>query len=137
MIKTVDIRNRLKDIEEFLLESYREGREDKKRDWRTYEQNLMNRIKMAVKNLEPLVDKATSFEIHKGRGARKKLSLKQRVILLLLKEMFGKSNRMMASMLAVFSLLSDIDVSYKTIERLYSDTEVEMGNLQSAYPYLE
>ena len=32
MIKTVDIRNRLKDIEEFLLESYREGREDKKRD---------------------------------------------------------------------------------------------------------
>ena len=30
-------------------------------------------------------------------------------------------------MLAVFSLLSDIDVSYKTIERLYSDTEVEMA----------
>ena len=127
MIKTMDIRNRLKDIEEFLLESYREGREDKKRDWRTYEQKLMNRIKVAVKNLEPLVDKATSFEIHKERGARKKLSLKQRVILLLLKEMFGKSNRMMASMLAVFSLLSDIDVSYKTIERLYSDTEVEMA----------
>ncbi|HDN50185.1 MAG TPA: ISNCY family transposase, partial [Thermoplasmatales archaeon] len=75
----------------------------------------------------PLVDKATSFKIHKERGARKKLSLKQRVILLLLKEMFGKSNRMMASMLAVFSLLSDIDVSYKTIERLYSDTEVEMA----------
>ena len=34
MIKTVDIRNRLKDIEEFLLESYREGKEDKKREWR-------------------------------------------------------------------------------------------------------
>jgi len=49
MIKTVDIRNRLKDIEEFLLESYREGREDNKRDWRTYEQKLMNRIRAAVK----------------------------------------------------------------------------------------
>lgn len=34
---------------------------------------------------------------------------------------------MMASMLAVFSLLSDIDVSYKTVERLYSDPEVEMA----------
>ncbi len=30
-------------------------------------------------------------------------------------------------MLAVFSLLSGVDVSYKTIERLYSDPEVEMA----------
>jgi transposase len=41
--------------------------------------------------------------------------------------MFGKSNRLMASMIAIFSLLSGIDVSYKTIERLYSDPEVEMA----------
>jgi len=47
--------------------------------------------------------------------------------MLLLKELFGKSNRMMASMLAIFSLLSGIDVSYKTVERLYSDPEVEMA----------
>lgn len=33
----------------------------------------------------------------------------------------------MASTLAVFSLLSGIDVSYKTVERLYSDPEVEMA----------
>ena len=30
-------------------------------------------------------------------------------------------------MLAVFSLLSGIDVSYKTVERLYSDPEVEIA----------
>lgn len=33
----------------------------------------------------------------------------------------------MALMLAVFSLLSDVDVSYKTVERLYSDPEVKMA----------
>jgi len=30
-------------------------------------------------------------------------------------------------MLAIFSLLSGIDISYKTVERLYSDPEVEMA----------
>jgi len=33
----------------------------------------------------------------------------------------------MASMLTLFSLPSGIDVSYKTVERLYSDPEVEMA----------
>ncbi|EQD74883.1 ISA1214-6 transposase, partial [mine drainage metagenome] len=47
------------------------------------------------------------------------LSLEQRVKLLLIKQLVGESN-----MLAIFSMLSGIDVSYKTIERLYSDDEV-------------
>ena len=34
---------------------------------------------------------------------------------------------MMASMLTVCSLPSEIDVSYKTIERLYSDPEIEIA----------
>lgn len=127
MIRSKDIRDRLKDIEEFLLKEYKENKEEKKRDWRTYEQRLMKRIKEAIKNLEPLVDEATSFEIRREKGRKAKLELKQKVILLLLKELFGKSNRMMASMLAVFSLLSGIDVSYKTVERLYSDPEVEIA----------
>ncbi|CAD7766730.1 MAG: hypothetical protein DNFNHJIP_00128 [Candidatus Argoarchaeum ethanivorans] len=87
----------------------------------------MNRIKGAIKNLEPLIDEAINFEIHRGQGRKPELELKQRVIILLLKELFGKSNRMMASMLAVFSLLSGIDASYKTVERLYSDPEVEIA----------
>jgi transposase len=36
----------------------------------------------------------------------------------------GESNRMFANMLAIFSMLSGIDISYKTVERLYSDHEV-------------
>lgn len=127
MMKSEDIRDRIKDIEEFLLKRYKENKDEKKRDWRTYEQQLMNRIKEAIRNLEPLIDEAIDFEVHKGKGRKPELELKQKVIILLLKELFGKSNRMMASMLAVFSLLSGIDVSYKTVERLYSDPEVEMA----------
>ncbi len=87
----------------------------------------MNRVKKAIKNLEPLIDETINFETHRGQGRKPDLELKQKVITLLLKELFGESNRMMASMLAVFSLLSGIDVSYKTVERLYSDPEVEMA----------
>jgi len=60
------------------------------------------------------------------RGRKPELRLKQKTELLLLKYLFGKSNREMSVMLVVFSLLSDIDVSYKTVERLYSDDEVLM-----------
>jgi len=127
MMRSKDIQDRLKDIEEFLLEQYKENREENKRDWRTYEQRLMNRVKRAIKNLEPLIDEATNFETHRKQGRKPDLEIKQKVTILLLKELFGKSNRMMASMLAVFSLLSGIDVSYKTVERLYSDQEVEMA----------
>jgi transposase len=127
MIRGQDIRDRLKDIDDFLLRDYKETKEEQKRDWRTYEQRLMKRVREAIKNLEPLVDEAIRFEKHKGKGRVSKLSLKQKVILLLLKQLFGKSNRMMASMLAIFSLLSGIDVSYKTVERLYSDPEVELA----------
>jgi len=127
MINSQDIRNRLQDIEDFLLTEYKETAEEPIRDWRTYEQRLMRRVKEAIRNLEPLVNEATCFERHKGQGRISKLELRQKVILLFLKQLFGKSNRMMASMLAIFSLLSGIDVSYKTIERLYSDPEVELA----------
>ncbi|MBE0525290.1 MAG: ISNCY family transposase [Methanosarcinales archaeon] len=126
-MRSQDITDRLKEIEDFLLDEYKENKEKKKRDWRTYEQQLMNRIKGAIKNLEPLINESINFKIHRGQGRVPELELKQKVMILLLKELFGKSNRMMASMLSVFSLLSGIDVSYKTVERLYSDPEVEIA----------
>ena len=50
--------------------------------------------------------------------------MEQRIKVLLIKQLIGKSNRMFANMLAIFSMVSGIDVSCKTIERLYSDDEV-------------
>ncbi len=127
MLKSDDIRDRIKDIDDFLLKQYKDRKIEKKRDWRTYEQQLMKRIKGAIRNLEPLIDQSINIEIHRGPGRPPELELKQRVIILLLKELLGESNRMMASMLGLFSLLSGIDVGYKTVERLYSNHDVEMA----------
>jgi len=110
-----------------IIEEYKEEKPDKKRDWRTYEQQLEKRIKTAVRELEPLIDEAISHvQIRKfeTRGRKRKLTLKQRVTALLIKHLIEKSNREMSNILVLFSLLSEISVSYKIIERLYSDDEV-------------
>lgn len=127
MMRSEDIRNRLRDIDEYLLNQYKESKVIKKRDWQTYEQQLMNRIKGAIRNLEPLINEATNIKIHRGSGRLPTLNLKQSTIILLLKELFGETNRKMASMLALFSLLSGIDISYKTVERLYSNYDVKLA----------
>lgn len=49
------IQETLKEIEDYLLQEYKDEKEEKKRDWRTYEQRLMHRIKTAIRNLEPLI----------------------------------------------------------------------------------
>lgn len=126
------IQKRLKEIDDFLLAKYKRikkrERKGKKRNWKTYEQQLAFRIKEAMKNLEPLISEAvSSIRVSEGRGRKPKLSVKQRVTLLMLKRLFGKSNRNMACMLAIFSILSQVDVSYKIIEHLYSDPEVELA----------
>lgn len=61
------------------------------------------------------------------RGNAPKLTLEQKVLLLLLKHFCGKSNRTMEWMVVLFLWLTKIDVSYKTIERLYSDELVQMA----------
>lgn len=128
MLRTKDIREKLKDIDEFLLDEYKKKHPEEKRDWRTYEQQLAARLKYAIRNLEPLISEAVStLHVERGQGRKPELSLKQRVILILIKELFDKSNRNMEAMLDLFCLLNDVEVSYKSIERLYSDPEVEMA----------
>ncbi len=132
MMGSEDIRDRLKDIDDYLLKKYKESNQIEKRDWRTYEQQLMKRVKGAICNLEPLINEATNIEIHRGPGRPPDLDIKQSVTILLIKELIGKSNRSMASMLDLFSLLSGINVNYKKVERLYSNYDVSLAihNLQ-------
>ena len=128
-IKTKDVRDIVAILDD-LIEDYKEKSEDKKRDWRTYEQRLTERLKKAFKELKPLVQEAVStIKIVKGetRGSKPQLTLEQKILALLLKHLIGKSNRNMSSMLVLFMWLTNIDVSYKTIERLYSDQEVILG----------
>lgn len=68
MLKSDDIRDRIKDIDDFLPKQYKDRKVEKKRDWRTYEQQLMKRIKGAIRNLEPLIDQSINIEIHRGPG---------------------------------------------------------------------
>ncbi|HAZ13285.1 MAG TPA: ISNCY family transposase [Bdellovibrionales bacterium] len=127
-MRSKEIRDRLREIDEYILDQYKATHPEKKRDWRTYEQQLVHRVKTAIKNLEPLIDEATkNILVVRDTGRPPQLSIKQKLTLLLMKELFDKSNRSMASMLAAFSLLNGIDVSYKTLERLYSDPEVEIA----------
>ncbi|MDO9580300.1 MAG: hypothetical protein Q7J06_07000 [Bacteroidales bacterium] len=112
---------------DYIIEEYKQESPNQKRDWRTYEQRLAERLKTAYKELKPLVKEAVqSLEIVQGetRGVKQKLTLEQKVLLVLIKHLFGKSNRDMAIMVVIFSWLTDIDISYKTVERLYSDDQV-------------
>lgn len=128
MLRTKDLREKIREIDAYLLEEYRKNHPEKQRNWRTYEQQLAGRLKFAIRNLEPLIDEAVStLRVERGRGRSPGLSLKQRVILILVKELFDKSNRNMEAMLDLFCLLNGIEVSYKSIERLYSDPVVEIA----------
>mgnify|MGYP001611632424 FL=1 len=128
-ITTKEVRETVDMLDE-IIEEYKEKTPSKKRDWRTYEQRLAKRIKEAIRELEPLIDEAvSSIKIVNGetRGRPSELTLKQKVILVLIHRLVGKSNRGMSCMLAIFCLLSDVDVSYKTVERLYSEELVIMA----------
>lgn len=119
-----------------VIEEYKKEHPASKRDWRTYEQQFSRRAKAAFQDLEPLVEEAVSsikVESGENRGNEPKLTLKQKVLVLLLKHFCGKSNRAMEWMVVLFSLLTTIDVSYKTIERLYSEEAVRLAifNLHS------
>jgi transposase len=128
-ISTNEVRDVASIIDD-IIEEYKENSPSMKRDWRTYEQRVAKRLRTAFNELRPLVQEAVlSITIITGerRGAKPILTLEQRVLALLLKHLIGKSNREMSLMLVVFSWLSGIDVSYKTIERLYSDPEVKLA----------
>jgi transposase len=115
---------------ESIVKEYKKENPEKKRDYKTYEQQFARRAKTCFDELNPLIDEAiSSIKKISGehRGNEPKLVLKQKVFLLLLKSLFGKSNRSMEWMIVLFSGVTGVDVSYKTIERLYSDVEVQLA----------
>lgn len=126
-LRTKQLRRKVKELDEHILEDYKKirAKERVKRDYVKYEGDFMKRLKEAVKNLEPLIDKATkNFSVYKGKGGKPKLSLNKKLRMILVKQLVDKSNRSMAYLTGVFSTMIKVDVSYKTVERLYSDPEV-------------
>lgn len=125
-LKTKDVRKTVKLLDKIIKE-YNKDSPDKKKDWRTKEERIHQRLRTAFVELKPLVEEAVnSIKFIRGetRGSHPILTLEQKTLLLLLKHLISKSNRNMSHMLVLFLLLTNIDISYKTIERLYSDPEV-------------
>ncbi|MGC8665060.1 MAG: hypothetical protein ACP5SE_05295 [Nitrososphaeria archaeon] len=85
MIKDEDISTVLKEIDEHIRKEYLESRPKKKRDWRTNEQAEAERIREAMKELNPLIHEAVStIRIASGPGRPQALDLEQKVKLLLI-----------------------------------------------------
>ena len=124
---TEEVRRRVADLERLIAEEYKPQHPPQKRDWRTYEQQLAVRIRQVMRNLGPLVQDACAFYRAPRPGPQPILTLEQKLTLSLLKILYKQSNRRMSFGLVAFSLLSGIEVSYKGIERLYSDPEVQLA----------
>lgn len=115
-------------MDKLLINEYKEKSVQKERDSALYEREFKRRIKKAIKLLAPITKEATKdLRIYRERGRRPELKPDEKLRLILIHQLFGKSNRMMSYMLLIFSLMTGVDVSYKTVERLYSDEETEIA----------
>ena len=120
------LKQKLIELDKTLLPKYRKESVKFKRDDTQYERDYMKRVKEVIRNLESLIKQAiVNLRFHRGKGARPKLKIEQKLRLILIHQLIGKSNRNMAYMLDLFSMMTGINISYKTVERLYSDSEVE------------
>ncbi|MFW6283176.1 MAG: ISNCY family transposase [Minisyncoccales bacterium] len=121
-----DIHNKLKEVENYLLEQYKKQHPLKGRDYAEYEKEFKRRLRRAMALIPRLVKESTeNLIVYRGKGNKSSLELDKKVRMALNSQLVGKSNRMMAYTTELFSLLTGIVRSYKTVERLYSDEEVE------------
>ncbi|NOX72055.1 MAG: hypothetical protein GXO64_05180, partial [Candidatus Micrarchaeota archaeon] len=85
-------------------------------------------VKDRLKKLPEYIEKASSMiTVQKKRGPDKELDLVQRTTLFLFAKLMRKSNMDMEEILILLKPLFNISISYKIIERLYSDDEVRMA----------
>ena len=122
------IHDKLRELEKYLLEKYKKEHPQKETDYAEYEKEFKRRFKNAMKEMPSLIEKAAvNLKFYRRKGDKPSLNIDQRLRLLLISQLAGKSNRMMAYMTELFSVITGINKSYKTIERLYSDKEIEIA----------
>jgi transposase len=91
-------------------------------EWEKKREKVKGRLRNLRVYVKQAVDALQREEQSKGRPPV--IDLEKKVMLFLYARMLNKSNRGMEELLEVFQPLFGFDVSYKTIERLYSDEEV-------------
>ena len=122
-----DVRKRVRDLDS-IIEAYKKEHPKKKRDYAHYEKEFKKRLKKSIKNLDKLIaESIRKINIFSRNKDRHSLSLRKRMRIILVKELTEKGNRKTANMLGLYSLLGGTDISYKTIERLYSDKVLELA----------
>ena len=112
-----------------IIDIYKkEFSEQKPTDYKTYETQWANRLRTALKEVKSVIEEAdNSIRIRpKHFGRPPKAKAKQKVLILSAKDLVQFSNRKMANLLPLFSLFDDVDISYKTVERAYSDPLVRL-----------
>jgi transposase len=87
------------------------------------------RVKERLGRLPEYVERAVEMlELERGGAGRpRKLNLTQRTMLFLFARLMNKSNRDMEEVLILLRPLFGFEVSYKSVERLYSDEEVKLA----------
>ena len=131
MLTNKQLSYRIQELDKYLLKKYRKASKKeakkKKRDYREYEREYMRRIKTVIRDLDSLIREAADIKIYQRKGRPPKLTLEQRLRIFLIKQLIDKSNRTMAYLLDIFCLVMGIDISYKTIERLYSNEDLKLA----------
>lgn len=112
-----------------LIEYYKEKYSVKNdRDWKGYETEYRNRLNVAANEIRPIIKAAAAPLVKNTRriGRPWRISVEDKVMILLLKDIFDTSNRKTARLLPLFGKLRDISTTYKTVERLYSNPLISM-----------
>lgn len=113
---------------EVLDEERKKIREEEKAKYPFAEwERKREKVKERLRKLPEYVKKAVGMlQIDEALGRPKSLDLVQRAMLFLFTRMMGKSNRDVEEVLELFEPLFGFKVSYKYVERLYSDEEVKL-----------
>src|SRR5208283_2813276 len=114
---------------DIIIDLYKKEFSTKKpTDWKAYEKQWSQRLRTALKEIKSVINQAEKRITIKPKhfGRPPKAEAKQKVLILLAKDLVQFSGRKMADLLPLFSLFDDVDISYKTIERSYSNPLVRM-----------
>jgi len=126
-IRAKQVRQQVKILDN-IIQEYKLLNPPKKRDYAKYEAEFKRRLKKSIRNLDKLINHSISRLDYCSKNENKhSLPLAKRMRLILVKELSEKGNRKTANLLDLFSMMGGTDISYKTVERLYSDDKVILG----------
>ncbi len=112
-----------------IVDAYKtEAIEEEKYDWKAYERQWANRLQGALKGIHAAINEADQYITVRPRpfGRPQSTDSAKKTQLLLIKDLSQFSNRKMARLMPLFSDLVDVNTSYKTVERAYSNPLVMM-----------